>query len=263
MRTVKEADGRITVYSGASDIGQGSDTMLAQITAEVLGLSLQEIRVVSADTEQCPIDLGSYSSRVTFMAGNAAREAAQNLKKALAAGDAPVGIGSYEAPAMGGTYKGAGAGLSPSYSFGASVAEVKVDSDTGQIKVEKIWLAHDCGKALNPLAVEGQIEGSVHMGLGQFLGEAVTFDEGRIRNASFLDYKMVLSTDLPAIEAIIVESSDPEGPYGAKECGEGALHPVLPAVGNAVYDAVGIRVRELPATAERVLAEIKHAKGKR
>ncbi|MFQ5737489.1 MAG: xanthine dehydrogenase family protein molybdopterin-binding subunit [Acidobacteriota bacterium] len=257
VRIVREEDGRIVVYSGASDIGQGSDTVLAQVTAEVFGLSPEEIHVVSADTELCPIDLGSYSSRVTFMAGNAAREAALNLKQALAAGETPVGIGSYESPPMGGTYKGAGAGLSPSYSFGASVAEVRVDSETGQIQVEKIWLAHDCGKALNPLAVEGQIEGSVHMGLGQFLGEALTFEGGRIANASLLDYKMVLSTDVPEIEAIIVESTDPEGPYGAKECGEGALHPVLPAVANAVYDAAGIRIRELPATPERVLEQIK------
>ncbi len=257
VRTVQEEDGRITVYSGASDIGQGSDTMLAQVTAEVLNLSLEDICVVTADTDQCPIDLGSYSSRVTFMAGNAAREAALNLKQALAAGEPPVGIGEYISPEMGGTYKGAGAGLSPSYSFGASVAEVEVNPETGQIHVLKVWLAHDCGLALNPLAVEGQLEGSVHMGLGQFLGEEVQFEEGRIANASFLDYKMVLSTDVPEIEAIIVESEDPEGPFGAKECGEGALHPVLPAVANAVYDAVGIRIRKLPVTPDSVLSEIK------
>ncbi|MFQ5571992.1 MAG: xanthine dehydrogenase family protein molybdopterin-binding subunit [Rhodothermales bacterium] len=260
VRTVREEDGSFTVYSGASDIGQGSDTVLAQVTAEVLGCSPDDIRVVAADTGQCPIDLGSYSSRVTFMAGNAAYEAAQNLKKALEAGKSPVGVGEYVSPKMGGTYKGAGAGLSPSYSFGACIAEVKVEPDTGKLHVVKVWLAHDCGRALNPLAVEGQLEGSVHMGLGQFLGEEVQFEDGRIANASFLDYKMVLSTDVPEIEAIIVESADPEGPFGAKECGEGALHPVLPAVANAVYDAVGIRIKKLPATPDRVLAEIKRAR---
>jgi 4-hydroxybenzoyl-CoA reductase subunit alpha len=260
VRTVKEPDGGIVVYSGASDIGQGSDTILAQVTAEVLGMSPADIRVVAADTGQCPIDLGSYSSRVTFMAGNAARLAAENLKKAVECGEPPVGIGEYVSPRMGGSYKGAGAGLSPAYSFGACVAAANVNPDTGAITVRDIWLAHDCGFAINPLAVKGQLEGSVHMGLGQFLGEEVRFEEGRIANASFLDYKMVLSTDVPNIHAIIVESNDPEGPFGAKECGEGALHPVLPAVANAVYDAVGIRLRELPATPERVLAELKRAR---
>jgi 4-hydroxybenzoyl-CoA reductase subunit alpha len=136
------------------------------------------------------------------------------------------------------------------------MAEVRVSPDTGEVQVPKVWLAHDCGRALNPASVEGQIEGSVHMGLGQFLCEELRFVEGRITNASFLDYKMILPPDVPEIEAIIVESADPEGPYGAKECGEGALHPVLPAVANALYDAVGIRVRKLPATREVVLSEI-------
>lgn len=262
VRTVKEDDGRFTVYSGASDIGQGSDTVLAQVTAEVLGVPLEMIRVISADTKLCPIDLGSYSSRVTFMAGNAAKEAAINLKKALESGEGREGIGSYESPPMGGTHKGAGAGLSPSYSFGASVAEVIVDPETGFIDVKKIWLAHDCGRALNPMAVEGQLEGSAHMGLGQFMGEAINFNDGRITNANFLDYKMVLASDVPEIKAIIVESRDPEGPFGAKECGEGALHPVPPAVANAVYNAVGIRIRKLPVSPEVVLGELRRAKAK-
>lgn len=256
VKTVKEEDGRITVYSGASDIGQGSDTVLAQVTAEVLELPLDRIRVVAADTGRCPIDIGSYSSRVTFMAGNAARDAALKLKKSLETGEGNVGTGEYQSPQMGGSYKGAGAGLSPSYSFGASVVEVKVDDQTGLIKIEKVWLAHDCGRALNPQAVEGQLEGSVHMGLGQFISEALQFDGGRLTNSSFLDYKMILCTDLPEIEAIIVESVDPEGPFGAKECGEGALHPVIPAAANACYDAVGLRIRKLPATPDFVLSEL-------
>jgi 4-hydroxybenzoyl-CoA reductase subunit alpha len=257
VRTVREENGDITVYSGASDIGQGSDTVLTQVTAEVLGIDPGRIRIVSADTGLCPIDLGSYSSRVTFMAGNASREAAENLKEAIASGEPAVGEGRYDSPRMGGSYKGAGAGLSPSYSFGACAAEVDVDPETGAIRVCDIWLAHDCGFALNPLAVEGQLEGSVHMGLGQFIGEQIQFEDGRITNASFLDYKMVLAPDVPNIHAIIVESGDPEGPFGAKECGEGALHPVLPALANAVYDAVGIRLRKLPATPDRVLTELR------
>ncbi|MCC7528183.1 MAG: molybdopterin-dependent oxidoreductase [Candidatus Melainabacteria bacterium] len=258
VRTVREEDGRFTVYSGASDIGQGSDTVLAQVTAEVLGVDLDCIRVISADTGRCPIDIGSYSSRVTFMAGNAARLAALNLLQALEKGTGNVGVGEYESPKMGGDYKGAGAGLSPSYSFGASVVEVKVDTRTGFIKIVKVWLAHDCGKALNPQAVEGQIEGSVHMGLGQFLSEQLQFEGGRIANASFIDYKMILPTDLPEINAIIVESNDPEGPFGAKECGEGALHPVLPAAANAVYNACGLRLRKLPAAPDYVLSLLRH-----
>ena len=166
----------------------------------------------------------------------------------------------FRSPKMGGNYKGAGAGLSPSYSFGAAVAEVKVDRQTGTIAVVKIWLAHDCGRALNPQAVEGQIEGSVHMGLGQFMTEALHFEGGRIANSSLLDYKMVLSSDVPEIEAIIVESCDPEGPFGAKECGEGAIHPVIPAVANAVYNACGLRLRRLPATPDYVLGELKKVK---
>jgi CO/xanthine dehydrogenase Mo-binding subunit len=257
VRTVKEEDGRFTVYSGASDIGQGSDTVLAQLTAEVLEVDIDRVRVVTADTGKCPIDIGSYSSRVTFMAGNAARIAALNLRQALESGTGLEGVGEYVSPELGGTYKGAGAGLSPSYSFGASVAEVTVDESTGQLTVAKVWLAHDCGRALNPLAVEGQIEGSVHMGLGQMLSEALLFDGGAIANSSFLDYKMVLSTDVPEIEAIIVESDDPEGPFGAKECGEGALHPVLPAVANAIYHAVGVRVKKLPVTAESLFMQLR------
>ncbi len=260
VRTVKEEDGCFTVYSGASDIGQGSDTVLAQVTAEVLGVPLEKVRIISADTGRCPIDIGSYSSRVTFMAGEAARLAAVNLKESLSRGDGNVGVGEYISPKLGGTYKGAGAGLSPSYSFGASVVEVKVDQETGFIKIVKIWLAHDCGKALNPQAVEGQLEGSVHMGLGQFISEALHFQGGTIANANFLDYKMVLSTDVPEIEAIIVESNDPEGPFGAKECGEGALHPVIPAAANAVYNAVGVRLRKLPAAPDFVLSELKRVK---
>lgn len=261
VRTVMEEDGRFTVYSGASDIGQGSDTVLAQVTAEVLAVPVDRIRVISADTGLCPIDIGSYSSRVTFMAGNAARTAALNLKQALESGSGIEGTGEYISPKLGGNYKGAGAGLSPSYSFCASVADVEVSESTGQVKVHKVWLAHDCGRALNPRAVEGQIEGSVHMGLGQMLSEALDFKDGVIGNSSLLDYKMVLSTDVPEIEAIIVESDDPEGPFGAKECGEGALHPVLPAVANAIYNACGVRVKKLPVSAESLWLALRNKAG--
>ncbi len=293
-----DMDGRVLITSGASDIGQGSDTMLAIIVGEVLGLSMENLFVVAADTLLTPIDLGSYSSRVTFMAGNAAKMAAENLKEKIVAAvakftetdiselnlvnervfsnDKKVDLswkeavemgtrfigalntsGFYNSPKLGGDFKGAGAGLSPSYSFGALVAEVKVDTETGFIKVLNMWGAHDCGKALNPLAVEGQLEGSWHMGMGQAISEEMRYSNGLLLNANLLDYKMPTSLDTPPIHSNIIETMDPEGPFGAKETGEGALHPSIPAIANAIYDAVGIRITSLPIKPEDVLAKLK------
>ncbi|MBK9973251.1 MAG: molybdopterin-dependent oxidoreductase [Planctomycetes bacterium] len=293
-----DMDGGVTCHSLAADIGQGSDTMIAQIVAEVIGCKLDRVHVKSTTTDTAPIDLGSYSSRVTFMAGNAAREAAEVVRKDLAAAaskltgqpaqyfdfageeivcrskpsvrvgfmealheaqadrGALIASGSYQSPPLGGDFKGSNAGLSPSYSFSAFICELKVDPDTGFVQPIKVWAAHDCGKALNPLSVEGQIEGSVHMGLGQALTEQMRYRNGQMLNANFLDYKIPTPFDTPEIEAIIVESHDPEGPFGAKECGEGALAPVIPAVGNAIFDAVGVRMFEVPMTPDRVLRAI-------
>jgi 4-hydroxybenzoyl-CoA reductase alpha subunit len=289
-----DLDGRVLVSSGASDIGQGSDTMLAMIVAEVLGLSPENIFVQSADTLLTPIDLGSYSSRVTFMAGNAAKTAAENLKiqivdsinnkfgidatelifeddkvfsndksvdlswvEAIEIATRKVGAltvkGQYNSPKLGGNFKGAGAGLSPSYSFGSVIAEVKVDVKTGFVEIVDMWGAHDCGFALNPLAVEGQLEGSWHMGLGQTVSEEMRYHKGLLLNSNFIDYKIPTSLDTPDIKSNIIESCDPEGPFGAKECGEGALHPVIPAVGNAIYDAIGKRIFSLPITPDKLL----------
>ena len=157
-------------------------------------------------------------------------------------------------PPMGRTHKGAAAGLAPAYSFSAYVAEVSVDVETGQTKVEKVWAAHDCGKALNPLAVKGQIIGSCHMGMGQVLSEEMKYGRsGHLMNPDLLDYKIPSVHEMPEVFPIIVESNDPEGPFGAKEAGEGPLLPILPAVCNAVYDAVGVRTAELPITPERLL----------
>ncbi|MDO8367274.1 MAG: molybdopterin-dependent oxidoreductase [Saprospiraceae bacterium] len=294
-------DGRVLITSGASDIGQGSDTMLAIIVAEVLGIDPEKIFVLAADTLLTPVDLGSYSSRVTFMAGNAAKDAAENLKKEilrvvsahfetpeselnlannrvfsndksadlswleavdrLTAGRGAVSVsGKYISPKLGGDFKGAGAGLSPSYSFGACVAEVEVNPDTGQVKVLQVWGAHDCGKAINPMAVEGQLEGSWHMGIGQVLSEQMRYFNGLLINNNFLDYKIPTTLDTPDIHTNIIETIDPEGPFGAKECGEGALHPVIPAVTNAIYNAVGVRITKLPINAEEVLRQMKAIK---
>ncbi|GAB4253465.1 MAG: molybdopterin-dependent oxidoreductase [Vicingaceae bacterium] len=294
-----DMDGRVLITSGASDIGQGSDTMLAIIVAEVLGLSMDNIFVVAADTTLTPIDLGSYSSRVTFMAGNAAKMAAENLKQdiikafekhfdidgkelnfinervfsndkkidlswveAIEVATRKVGAlntsGYYNSPKLGGNFKGAGAGLSPSYSFGAVVTEVKIDPSTGKLFVENIWGAHDAGKAINPLAVEGQLEGSWHMGLGQAISEQMKYKNGLLLNSNFINYKIPTSKDTPPIHTNIIETNDPEGPFGAKECGEGALHPVIPAIANAIYDAVGVRINSLPITQESIYNALKN-----
>ncbi len=291
-------DGRVVIYSGASDIGQGSDTMLAIIVAEVLGIGLDHISVLAADTLHTPVDLGSYSSRVTFMAGNAAKMAAENLRHEIlqaiekkyghareelyfeeericslnkslcltwmeavdlvTAGRGAISVhGQYISPKLGGDFKGAGAGLSPSYSFGACIAEVSVDRDTGIVKLLNIWGAHDCGKAINPLAVEGQLEGSWHMGMGQAMSEEMKYYQGLLLHNNFLDYKIPTSLDTPPIHTTIVETNDPEGPFGAKECGEGALHPVIPAIANAIYDAVGVRIHKLPISPQYILSKLK------
>ena len=362
-----DRDGGVVVYTGASEIGQGSDTMTAQI---------------AADTDLTPIDIGSYSSRVTFMAGNATLRAAQEVKKLIAAAaatkmnctvgdlifredlvfkksaarqapcgdsrprlsgpreaggfhdspqiegagnarsgqtspgpddggrpsphDSPsvsgrvegqilrgslqqkrkdegpkdqltfeeavvaaidfhgalTGTGSYAPPpeARGGKHKGAGVGPSPAYSYSAQVAEVSVDEDTGEVTVHKVWAAHDCGRALNPVSVEGQIIGSVWMGMGQALTEEMVWKDGMLMNPGLLEYRSPSSVESPEVEPIIVESIDPEGPFGAKECSEGSLAATIPAIANAIYDAVGVRLHECPFTPERVLAAIRAKK---
>ena len=294
-----DMDGGVVVHTGAAEIGQGSDTVVAQSVAEVLGLPIEMIRIKSRETDTSPVDLGSYSSRVTFMNANAAISAAmviradllaaaaeitaadekllvigdrriyvkrdpavgvsylEALHKALEDRGALVSSGSYRTPPMGKSHKGAAAGLAPAYSFSAYVAEVEVDMETGQSKVIEVWAAHDCGRALNPLAVEGQIIGSCHMGMGQVISEEMVYGRtGHLRNANLLEYKIPTVHEMPKVTPIIVESNDPEGPFGAKEAGEGPLLPILPAVVNAIYDASGIRVNELPVTPDRLFRSI-------
>ena len=333
-----DRDGGVVIYTGASDIGQGSDTMVAQIAAETLGCSLSRVRVIAADTDLTPIDIGSYSSRVTFMNGNATLRAAQEVKKQIAAAAARkmgcgaedvifrddtvhkgsaggiardteaqptvsgrvegqilrgslqqkrkdegpkdsltfeeavvaaidfhgalIGTGSYAPPAAarGGKHKGGGVGPSPAYSYSAQVAEVSVDEDTGEVMVHKVWAAHDCGRALNPVSVEGQIIGSVWMGMGQALTEEMVWKDGLLMNPGLLEYRSPSAVESPEVEPIIVESIDPEGPFGAKECSEGSLAATIPAIANAIYDAVGVRLHESPFTPERVLAALRAKK---
>ncbi|MGB0490305.1 MAG: xanthine dehydrogenase family protein molybdopterin-binding subunit [Candidatus Poseidoniaceae archaeon] len=294
-----DMDGGVTVHTGAADIGQGSTTAVAQVVSEVLALPLDMIHVRSHESDTSPVDLGSYSSRVTFMNCNAAIRAAMEIREELLNAawdmlgyhpttlvmvdrrivykhDPSIGVsylqalhkaqedkgaliarGAYRSPPMGGVHKGAAAGLAPAYSFSAYVAEVDVDVETGLVKCTRVWAAHDCGKALNPLAVEGQIIGSCHMGLGQVLSEQMVYGRtGHLQNANLLQYQIPSVHEMPHVTPIIVESSDPEGPFGAKEAGEGPLLPILPAVCNAVYDAVGVRPSSLPLTPDVVWADI-------
>ncbi len=295
-----DRSGLVTVFTGGNDIGQGSNSVAAYLVAEELGLDQRDVRVVAADTDLCPVDLGAYSSRVTFMVGNACIDAARKLRRqvveavadewgvdphrirmvrgtvldledpertmttrqafhlAEARFDTLGATGSYNTPKLGGDYRGGSIGASPAYSFTAHVAEVEVDEETGMVRVEKVWCAHDCGRALNPMLVAGQIEGSCYMGVAEALLEDHDVDHhGLHRGPSLLDYRMPTSMDVPEFLAFIAESVDPEGPYGAKEAGEGPLHSSIPAVANAIFDAVGIRLRHLPFTPARVLRALR------
>jgi 4-hydroxybenzoyl-CoA reductase alpha subunit len=290
-----DRSGGVTIQCGATDIGQGSDSILAYLPAEILGIDPKDVHVQAADTSLAPVDLGSYSSRVTLMCGMAAIQAAERLKAVLAKAvaqklevgpgalvfrDRKVGVpgdweravsfseavelaestygvlafaGSYAPPRRAGRYKGAGVGPSPCYSYTACVVELSVDEETGEVELHDVWVAHDVGRALNPLLVEGQVEGSVYMGIGEALMEAQVFRKGLHKTPSMLDYKSPTTLETPEIHTLLVETDDPEGPFGAKEAGQGPLLPVVPAIANAIYDAVGVRVDEVPIGPEKIL----------
>jgi 4-hydroxybenzoyl-CoA reductase subunit alpha len=288
-------DGGITVLTGASDIGQGSTTLITQIVAEVLLVPMSRIRLVSTDSALTPKDNGSYSSRVSFMVGNAALNAAENMKRLLTEAAArrlkvaPEAIewagescrvagsdqvidwaqvvqealvdsgtitvkGTWSTPpeTQGGKFRGAAVGSSAGFSYGAQVVEVEVDEETGQVKVEKVWIAHDCGRAINPLAVEGQVQGAIWMGMGQALCEETQYNDGLPLRANMIDYRIPTIVESPPIEVFLVESMDPLGPFGAKEASEGGLHGFPPALTSAIADALGLRLTELPVTPDRV-----------
>jgi 4-hydroxybenzoyl-CoA reductase subunit alpha len=299
--------GGVTVFCGSTEIGQGSDSILATIVAEVLGLHPFDIAVVTGDTDLTPVDLGSYSSRVTLMTGNAAIQAAERARDIIArhageklgtpvaridfadgrvfdvrnpergmsfaeavqlaeAAEGTVGtVGSYTPTPSAGKYRGAGVGPSPAYSYSACVAEVDVDPATGIVRVPKIWIAHDVGRAINAASVMGQIEGSVYMGLGEALMEEMAYRGNRNvvhKFPSLLEYKSPTTLEMCDVVTYVVEDPDPNGPFGAKECGQGPLLPVPPAVANAVYDAVGVRIDEVPITPEKVFKALRRkAKG--
>ena len=308
-----DRSGGVTAFCGATEVGQGSDDVLVNIVAEILGIHPFDVRCVTGDTDLTPVDLGSYSSRVTLMMGNAAIQAAERARDLLAQAvaaklgvpaerlvfserrvfdteDANRGVtfqeavilaeaefgtlgttGSYTPPRSPARYKGGGVGPSPTYSYTACVVEVDVDPVTGWIHVPKVWIAHDIGRALNPVLARGQVEGSVYMGLGEALMEEQTFRRlpPRLSHAlvhkfpSILEYKSPTSLDMPTIDTELIENPDPRGPFGAKEVGQGPLLPIMPAVANAVYDAVGVRIDETPITPEKILKALDDkAKGK-
>jgi 4-hydroxybenzoyl-CoA reductase subunit alpha len=303
-----DRQGGVCVMCGSIDIGQGSDSVLAYIVAEVLGIDPFDIRVVTADTDLTPVDLGSYSSRVTLMTGNAALQAAERARELLTIAVAEklgvpienisfadrrafdvenpeVGVtfaeavqlaeskygtigtvGSYTPPRSAGKYKGAGVGPSPAYSYSAAVAEVDVDPETGIVIVERVWIGHDVGQSINPVLVMGQVEGSVYMGLGEVLMEEMAYRGNRNvvhKFPSMLEYKSPTTLEMCDVKTYLIEDPDPNGPFGAKEVGQGPLLPVPPAVVNAIYDAVGVRIDEVPASPEKVLAAIRaKAQGK-
>ena len=299
-----DRNGGVALLCGAIDIGQGSDHILAAIVAEVLGVELEDIQLTTADTDLTPIDLGSYSSRVTFMAGNAAKAAAESVRQRLLQSAAMAlhcdpedlvargrrifrrtrpedglsvaqavqlveaeqgvvtGSGSYTPPRLAGPYKGSGVGPSPAYSYSAAVVEVDCDPRTGEVRVPEVWIAHDIGRAINPVLVEGQVEGSVYMALGEALMEEQSFRLGLHKFPSLLEYKSPTALEAPVMHTYLVETIDREGPFGAKEAGQGPLLPVIPAVANAVYNALGVRIDEIPITPDKVLKAL-HDKGKR
>jgi len=298
-----DRSGNVAVFCGESECGQGSDSMLAVMVAEVLGVDLKDIRLCVGDTDLTPVDLGSYSSRVTLMVGQAAIQAAERARdkiaeavaehmevpgdslvfanrsvfpahdpdKAICFSEAVViaesrfgtlgTTGSYIPPRSPGRFRGAGVGPSPAYSYSASVLEVEVDPETGCTEVVKVWMAHDIGRALNPVLALGQIEGSIYMGLGEALMEEQAFRRlpkklsGSLvhKMPSMLEYKSPGFHDMPDMTCYMIETDDERGPFGAKEAGQGPLLPIMPALANAVFDAVGVRVDQIPVHPDLIL----------
>jgi 4-hydroxybenzoyl-CoA reductase subunit alpha len=304
MIRVLEDGHAATLHIAAAEIGQGSDTVLAQMAAEELGIRCEDVLMAPCDSDLSPLDLGSYSSRVTLMGGNAVKMAAARVKeqlfaivgralgvppgnlvardrriyvaenpetgmdwaeaarRAFSAAGPVVGTGFYQPPKLGGSYKGAAVGTSPAYSFGTVVVEVEVDLETGKVKVLDCTDFHDSGRIVNPTTAHGQVHGAVLMSIGETLTEDVLFDpDGRILNANLHEYLIPTSMETPRISSGFVESYEPRGPFGAKELGEGATLPVLGAVANAIYDATGVRITELPITSERILKGLKELAG--
>jgi 4-hydroxybenzoyl-CoA reductase subunit alpha len=287
-------DGKVDLFTGACEIGQGSDTTLSMICAEELGVRLDDIRIYSGDTGICPADLGAWGSRETLMNGNAVKMAAADAKRQLLEfAGAKLGanivydldikdrwVHLVDRPERGFSYfdivKEAIRGrdgeviigrghytphrkgmISPAYSFGVQAAEVEVDPETGGYRLINITTAHESGTVINPIGIEGQLEGAIAMAGGYGYCEDQPMDEGRILNPSIADYKLIRSLDMPETKILEIDTYEPEGPFGAKEAGEGLTNPTAGAIGNAVYKAVGVRINDLPITPEKVFRALR------
>lgn len=283
------ADGSATVYCGTVDMGQGSTTAMAQIAAETLGIASEAVRVVAPDTDVTPYDMGTLGSRSTFHMGHAVRLAAEDAVRKLAALAAEAGVpegSNLPIPEIfrrrygmqagtvigGGSYipayvppdpaTGLTENATPFWMAGGSGAEVAIDTETGQIQVTRLVTVADAGTAVNPRIVETQISGAAVMQFGFTMLEAMEFTDGQLRNPSFADYKIPGIRDLPArFEAEAVDAAQSNGPYGAKGVGECGTFGVSPAIANAIEDAVGVRITELPITAEAVYRALRQAAG--
>ena len=300
--TVKvNEDGTATVLTGTVETGQGALTVLGQIAAEELGISADDVHVVSADTDTTPMDTGAIASRTTYVTGNAIQLAAEKAKEILfevaapllrvkadqlevsdrkvqvkdfpqrclsiaevanhaqfVEGQPPIGSASFNPPTVEmDSETGQGKPFS-TYVYATQIAEVEVDDETGEVDVIRIAAAHDCGTAINPMLVEGQVQGGISMGIGFALQEEMLFDENGLQvNPNLTNYIMPTSLDMPEIEVDIVENFDPTGPFGAKGVGEPTSVPTAAAILNAIHDAVGVRIHSLPATAAKILGAIK------
>ncbi len=293
-------DGKVDLYVGSQDMGQGSNTTMSMICAEELGVRVEDIRLHMGDTDDCPVDLGAWGSRETLMQGNAVKMAAAEAKKQIiefAVAKLSPNIvydldikdrwihliarperglsyfdvvketirGKHGQPIIGrGHYTPHRKGMiSPAYSFGVQAVEAEIDPDTGKISLKNCVTAHDCGQVINPLGVEGQLEGAIAMAAGYGFAENLPMDEGKILNPNLVDYKVLRTTEMPETEVVEVETYEPEGPYGAKEAGEGLTNPTAGALGNAVYHATGISIKDLPITPEKVLEALREKKDKK
>jgi CO/xanthine dehydrogenase Mo-binding subunit len=294
-------DGRVTLITGESDVGQGSSTILCQIVAHELGIPIDHVTVIPPDTDVAPYCFGAIASRVTMVAGNAAIKAAREAREKLlsiasekleaAASDLTIENGMIHVVGVAGhgmpvgeaarlhIFRSGGEGIytratwdpptvmshksshygnvSPGYSFAAHAVEVEVDTETGQVKLVDSFMADDCGKALNPMAVHGQTSGATAQGIGWALYERYQYQDGRLANADFADYTMPTADSLPELRSAIVECHEPNGPYGAKGASETAVGPPPGAIANAVYDAVGVRINSLPITPEKILTALR------
>ena len=269
--------GKVTILAGTVEIGQGCTTILSQIAAEELRVSIDDVSMHSLDTDAIPFDASTTSSRSTYHMGNAVKRAAIHAREQIAElagslGDTSIPYGEVIRRKLGadgivtghGSYTfelgkdvdpqtGHSEHASAFYMYATQAAEVAVDEETGRVRLVRMVAAHDVGKAINPLNCVAQIEGGLAMGIGAALHEELVIDDrGRVKNPSFLDYHLVTSLDLPKLETIIVECPDPNGPYGAKGLGEPGLAPTPAAIGNAVANALGTRIYEMPLSPERV-----------